>query len=209
MSSDANSGKETDRNVCPTADSLTTDKSVCGMTDRNVCPADIGVLVAGIGSLIRGDDGAGRLVADRLADSLRLPGVEVMNRHQLTPELAEVVSRSSVFIVVDTSAVDPPGKLVCREISPSPNIDPGAHICTPTSLLAWSRWLYGRFPPAFIFSVGGESFEITEELTPIVQRGAAELQMQIEAYVRVLTDWLSAGKPGTIPAPSLLAAEED
>ncbi|MFI5381834.1 MAG: hydrogenase maturation protease, partial [Tepidisphaerales bacterium] len=170
---------------------------------RNVCPT---VLVVGIGSLIRGDDGAGRLVAERLADSLHLPGVEVMSVHQLTPELAEVISRSGVFVVVDTSAVDPPGKLVCRQVEPAAGIDPGAHICTPASLLAWSRWLYGRFPPAFIFSVGGEKFDITEELTPMVQRGAAELQIQIEAYVRVLLGWLSAGKRGTIPLPALLPA---
>lgn len=167
---------------------------------------EIRILVIGIGSLIRGDDGAGRLVAERLADSLRFPGVEVMSVHQLTPELAEIISRSSVFIVVDTSAVDPPGKLVCRAVNPSPSIDPGAHICTPPALLAWARWLYGQFPPAFIFSVSGEKFDITEEITPTVQRGAAELQMQIEAYVRVLLDWLSAGKQGTIPLPELLSA---
>jgi hydrogenase maturation protease len=167
---------------------------------------EVRILVIGIGSLIRGDDGAGRLVADRLADSLRLPGVEVMSVHQLTPELAEVISRSGVAVFVDASAVDPPGRLVCREVQPSADIDPGAHICTPPALLAWSRWLYGRFPPAFLFSVGGESFEITEQLTASAQRGAAELQTLIEAYVRSVLDWLSAGKQGTIPVPAMLSA---
>ena len=188
-----------DENACPTIDG-----NAGGMTDKNVCPTDIGVLVVGIGSLIRGDDGAGRVVADRLTDSLRIPGVEVMSVHQLTPELAEVISRSNAAVFVDASAADPPGKLVCREVQPSADIDPGAHICTPRSLLAWSRWLYGRFPPAFLFSVGGEKFEITEALTATAQRGAAELQVQIESYVRVLQGWLSAGKKGTIPLPALL-----
>ncbi len=166
---------------------------------------DSRILIIGIGSLIRGDDAAGRVIADRLAESLRMPEVEVMSAHQLTPEMAETIGLSSLAIFVDASAIDPPGKLVCREVKPSESIDPGAHICTPVSLLAWSRWLYGRFPPAFLFSVGGESFDITEELTPTLQQGAAEMQTRIEAYVRVVVDWLSAGKPGTMPVPDLMS----
>jgi hydrogenase maturation protease len=62
------------------------------------------VLVIGIGSELRRDDGAGRHVADTIA-RVAPPGVETRSVHQLTPELAvELVGRRLVLIV--DAAVD-------------------------------------------------------------------------------------------------------
>jgi hydrogenase maturation protease len=62
------------------------------------------VLVVGIGSELRRDDGAGRHVADTIA-RVAPPGVETRSVHQLTPELAvELVGRRLVLIV--DAAVD-------------------------------------------------------------------------------------------------------
>jgi hydrogenase maturation protease len=70
------------------------------------------VLVLGVGSELRGDDAAGRAVADRVA-SLGLEGVETRSVHQLTPELAaDVVGRRLVVVVdaavgIDEAVVSP------------------------------------------------------------------------------------------------------
>jgi hydrogenase maturation protease len=63
------------------------------------------VLVVGLGSEIRGDDGAGRDVAARV-DALELPGVEVVSTIQLTPELAPAMAGRDVVIVDAEVACD-------------------------------------------------------------------------------------------------------
>jgi hydrogenase maturation protease len=62
------------------------------------------VLVIGVGSLVRTDDAAGRVVAERVA-ALGLPGVEVASVHQLTPEVAAQLAGRRLVVVVD-AAVD-------------------------------------------------------------------------------------------------------
>lgn len=53
----------------------------------------------GVGSPLRGDDAAGRAVAERIA-GLDLPGIESRSVHQLTPELAaDWLGRRTVVIV--------------------------------------------------------------------------------------------------------------
>ncbi|HZD71671.1 MAG TPA: hydrogenase maturation protease, partial [Actinomycetes bacterium] len=58
-------------------------------------------LVIGYGNSLRGDDGLGWHAAGRLAADPRLAGAEVLARHQLTPELAEEVSRAALVVLVD------------------------------------------------------------------------------------------------------------
>ena len=47
-----------------------------------------GVLVIGYGNVLRSDDGVGWHVTERLASDARFASVTVLQRHQLTPELA-------------------------------------------------------------------------------------------------------------------------
>jgi hydrogenase maturation protease len=62
------------------------------------------VLVIGVGSLVRTDDAAGRVVAEQV-DDLALPGVEVASLHQLTPEVAARLAGRRLVVFVD-AAVD-------------------------------------------------------------------------------------------------------
>jgi hydrogenase maturation protease len=58
------------------------------------------VLVIGCGSELRGDDGVGRRVADRI-EALALPGVVVRSVVQLVPELALDVAAADLVILAD------------------------------------------------------------------------------------------------------------
>jgi hydrogenase maturation protease len=60
------------------------------------------VLVLGVGSELRSDDAAGRVVADAVA-GLELPGVEARAVHQLTPELAVDVAGRRLVVLVDAA----------------------------------------------------------------------------------------------------------
>ncbi len=62
-----------------------------------------GVLVIGYGNTLRGDDGVGQLVAVAVS-KWQLPGVIALERHQLTAELAEPLSRAAIAIFVDSQA---------------------------------------------------------------------------------------------------------
>jgi hydrogenase maturation protease len=57
-------------------------------------------LVIGYGNDLRGDDRAGRVVAERI-EAAGLPGVAVRSQSQLTPELALDISRCDVVVFVD------------------------------------------------------------------------------------------------------------
>ncbi len=126
-------------------------------------------LVLGYGSELRGDDSIGLRVAEALADSVVDPDVEIVACGQLTPDLAEAVSRCQRVVFVDASAEDPPGHISCRRIYPR---EGGAlslsHELDPQSLLVWTRELFGQEPEAVLCTMGGECFDLTEQLSPVV-----------------------------------------
>ena len=159
-----------------------------------------GVLVIGYGNTLRSDDGVGwhaavLLAADpRLAassgpgDSRALGPVEVLARHQLTPELALDMSRASLVVLIDASADDPPGAVVVRSVAAEAQAGgggPGAssHHVGPGELLAVALELYGAAPTAFIVRVGAAHMEVGESLSPEV---AAALPAAVDAVVEIV-----------------------
>jgi len=123
------------------------------------------VLIVGFGNPLRGDDGLGYAAAERL-----LPGdedVEVMAVHQLTPELAEPVSRAALVIFIDARRDGMPGEVRQEEVLP---LAPPAfwHHVSPGILLGAAQAIYGHHPEAVLFSITGEEFGCREELSPVV-----------------------------------------
>src|SRR3954467_15466993 len=68
-------------------------------------------LVLACGNTLRGDDGVGWEIAALLEDDAALADVEVVASHQLTPEMAEPISRADVVVFVDCSAVSGAGEV--------------------------------------------------------------------------------------------------
>jgi len=149
--------------------------------------ADPAVLIIGYGNPLRGDDGVGWRVAEKLEESLRRPDVRVMACHQLLPEMAEPISRAKLVIFIDASVADAPGEIACREIHPAAGADSAAELAShdlgPPVLLATARQLFGQSADGVIFSVGGEDFGMGEQLSPKVLQAADELVKRVEDYV--------------------------
>ncbi|MDX2034683.1 MAG: hydrogenase maturation protease [Blastocatellia bacterium] len=129
----------------------------------------MGSLIIGYGNELRGDDGAGLAAARLLAESLG-EEVEVVSCRQLTPELSEAASRAELLLFLDAAA-EAPGEVRVREI---PAEATGAapaftHHLTPGQLLHLAQSLYGRAPRAFLITIGGESFDLADELSPTAQ----------------------------------------
>lgn len=101
------------------------------------------ILVVGVGSPLRGDDAAGRELAEQLAE-LDLPNVATRSVHQLTPELAaEWVGRELVVVVDADVEVTRP---TLRTIERPPAATVMSHHSDPAALYATAA-LLGE-PPA-------------------------------------------------------------
>ncbi|MGB8011160.1 MAG: hydrogenase maturation protease [Terriglobales bacterium] len=146
------------------------------------------VLIIGYGNPLRSDDGLGWYAAQELASCLQDPELEVMVRHQLTPELAEDASRFQLVIFIDAAADLRPGELRCQKIARGGKREGSeassfSHFLTPASLLAWTAELYGKFPDAYCISVGGESFAEGESISPTVKAAFQPLLAQVRSLL--------------------------
>jgi hydrogenase maturation protease len=146
-------------------------------------------LVIGYGNLLRGDDGAGRLVAESLGKLP--PGVLVESVHQLTPELAEAVSRASGVVFVDCAAEGTPGDVLSSSVPP-PGRNPSAvtHLLTPGLLLEYARRLYGHRPAAALVTLVGQTFGFGQPLSEPVRAAIAPAR---EEVLRRISLWRSCG----------------
>jgi hydrogenase maturation protease len=182
------------------------------------------VLVIAYGNPVRGDDGLAWRAAEQVkklfpsADvevpDVEVPDVNVLERHQLVPELAEDVSRSLAVIFVDAAAAQPgttqSGEVHVAEITDREvhraSESPFHHQFSPMSLLALAAELYGAGPApvgphsagchpvrhhsarprAFVATLTGENFAPGERLSPVVERAMPEFVRRIEELIRKL-----------------------
>jgi hydrogenase maturation protease len=141
-------------------------------------------LIVGYGNPLRSDDGFGWYVTRNLVPALVGCEVEVMTCHQLTPEIAEPLSRCQFAIFLDADSRGSPGEIHCRKVHPA-SPQPGAftHGCTPAHLLASAEKLYGSRPQAVTLTVSAQTFAFGEKLSPVVSAALAGVVEQIRHLV--------------------------
>jgi hydrogenase maturation protease len=157
-----------------------------------------GVLVVGYGNALRTDDGLGWHAAGRLADDPRLEGVAVLQRHQLTPELALDISAATLVVLIDASSGLPPGGIsVARVELAGCAGTTWSHHLSPTTLVALAHDLYGRAADVFVVSCGVQSLEIGDRLSPVLE---ATLPQVVDTVVELVGQRapisISAGRLG-------------
>lgn len=118
-------------------------------------------LIVGYGNTLRGDDGAGVRVAERIAE--QHPEIDCLISHQLLPEMAERIARYEMIVFVDAALGI--NDVVVSEIKPQKSAKPwSSHRCSPQSLVNAASTLVGTPPsrcyliqiPAFTFDYGDE-----------------------------------------------------
>ncbi len=132
-------------------------------------------LVIGYGNVLRTDDGIGWRVAERLAGDPRFEGVTVLQRHQLTPELALDVSRASLVAFVDAGVGGAPGSVAIEPIASAPGASAWTHRLDPSTLVALARALYGTAPDAYAVRVAVGSLDAGTTLTPVLDRALPQV----------------------------------
>lgn len=143
------------------------------------------VLVIGYGNSLRSDDGAGRKVAEILAQQQRTD-LRCLSIHQLTPELATEIAQARAVIFADAIASEATA-ITVHSFQPTPSeaIDFG-HTSNPQSLLALTQYLYQKRPPAWWVLIPGRNFEFGEQLSASAERFVADACREIEQLIELL-----------------------
>ena len=153
-----------------------------------------GILVIGYGNLLRGDDAVGCRVAQELAQSFHGdPEIEVIASPQLTPEMADDVSRSGFVLFVDASDGEAAGTIRRSRVAPESLPGGFTHSLTPSALLSAAEQLYGDAPEAMLLTMAGWSFELGNQLSAGASRSLPKLIQQARDVIeRHRTDAFTA-----------------
>jgi hydrogenase maturation protease len=141
------------------------------------------VLIIACGNPLRGDDAVAWHIAESLASHTVSSHAEIVTSQQLTPEMAEIVSSAESVVFVDASAAEPAGSVSLAPIAAVEDRSASmTHRLSPTAILAMSNALYGKGPlRAFLLTVGGKSFDLSQELSPAVSQAVPDAVERIEA----------------------------
>jgi hydrogenase maturation protease len=142
------------------------------------------ILIVGFGNPLRGDDGVGWYVIDRLQHVSFEHSVKMLACHQLMPELVEEVVDAELVIFIDAAVESPPGRIACAAVIAG-NMEPCAftHSITPQQLIGFALHEFEAHPIALLYTIGGDSFLYQEKLSPTVQHAADQLVVRIENLV--------------------------
>lgn len=131
------------------------------------------VLVVGIGSPERGDDGVGPAVADSVA-ALRLPAVTVVHRAEPMDLLDDDFAEADLVVVIDAVRTERmPGTVLLRELSVDPVPDgagaASTHVLGLDATVELARVL-GRMPRRLVLvGVAASGFGTGQPLSAEVQ----------------------------------------
>ena len=140
-------------------------------------------LVIGFGNPLRSDDGIGWRIARELRSRLDASKTEVIECHQLAPDLADTIHAAALIIFVDAAMDGVPGEVRHRRIVALPAEDSStafSHGLTPDALLSLAANLYAKVPEAHLFTVSGRTFGYGESFSPEVTLAMPVVMAKVE-----------------------------
>lgn len=126
------------------------------------------ILIIGYGNPLRGDDGFGWHLAQRLQQNFHGAEIEIIACHQLTPDLAEPISRARAVIFADASAEPTRNEIALRQVKAAQTAPTDfSHHLNPPTLLAMAQALYDVTPrAAFLVTAAAHELGYGERLSP-------------------------------------------
>jgi hydrogenase maturation protease len=128
-------------------------------------------LIIGYGNDLRGDDAAGPRAAEAI-EGWNKPGLKVIIRHQLTPELAETLSQAHSVIFIDAAVNCSRAQMI--PVSAEGAEEMRVHLSNPESLMALAQAVFGRMPQAWLVTIPAVQFEFGAMLSEATQKGIAD-----------------------------------
>jgi len=146
------------------------------------------ILVIGYGNPLRGDDGFGVYVAERLHHEGVGEQVTLITRHLLTPELAEDLSEAEFVLFIAVSSSSPYGAQICRRIRPGLSVVQSfASGLSPESLLSCTQAVYDHLPQGLLVEVGSSRFDQGACLSPEIAGLVEPAAEVVQAIIRHIT----------------------
>ncbi len=134
------------------------------------------VLVLGLGNPLRGDDGIGEWVAQRLEEEPWEESVAIRHIIQLTPEWAEMISQAERVYIVDASVEIEPGAWKRERVQDiSSDCVCSSHHFTPALLLSMAYELYETSPWVYLVTIGVWNLDSGKKLSEGVRRAGEEV----------------------------------
>ena len=137
-------------------------------------------IIIGYGNPLREDDGIGWRAAELLEQKLPVGTAEIIECHQLTPELAASIEGAAVVVFLDGACDCAPGVVSSEPVRPEGAVVWSHHL-TPGQLLTLSKQLNGDVPPAFLIRGGIKSMELREGLTELGETTAVRMADEAHA----------------------------
>ena len=126
------------------------------------------ILIIGYGNSLRGDDAIGQIIAEKI-EELKVKNVDTLALHQLTPDIAEIISKYQVVFFVDASEDKLVNEVQVFDIKHSENRPQIEHAMTPENLLRLATDLYNTTPICNYVIIPAENFEFSETLSPLTK----------------------------------------
>ena len=139
------------------------------------------LLVIGYGNELRSDDGVGPKIAAAV-EELNLKSVRTVSCQQLTPELAELISKVDRVVFVD-AARDGSSSVDLRPIEPMETEPVMTHATDPQSLLALARQVFGHCPTAFWLTIPVVNIGFGDQLSGSAQEAIKIAVAKIRSLV--------------------------
>lgn len=130
-------------------------------------------LAIGLGNTLRGDDGVGARVIDRLRGCTDPAGWDLQTCHQLLPEYTEAMRDRETVVFVDASIEIPPGEIAVTEVEADPLPWRWGHQLRPDTLMGMVEPAH-RPLRAFTVGIGAADFDFGERLSPAVEAAIDE-----------------------------------
>ena len=142
-------------------------------------------LVLACGNPLQGDNGVALEVAKSLVCGFCDGETEVHWQHQWLPVMAEAISGANLVVFLEASHEIASGAVYARLLVPaaSPLEAPDGAI-SPDKLLLLALELYHSLPEeAYLVSIGGDSFECSDQLSQRVRRAIPLALNQVKAIL--------------------------
>jgi hydrogenase maturation protease len=134
----------------------------------------VAILIIGYGNLIRRDDGVGQQAAEAI-ERWGLPGLKVLRRAQLTPDLAEEMAAAGLVFFLDASSAPSGPAVQIRRMEPPGGESPSLiHTVSPQFLLGLCQALYRQTPECYLVSIPVADLGFGEGLSALAERGLHE-----------------------------------
>ena len=129
-------------------------------------------LIIGYGNPLRGDDGAGPAVAEKLAHKLTKSQAKILIVHQLTPELALDLADVEIDKVLFLDAKRQQKSAVCiSALSADANSSCG-HQTSPQLLLYLTQQLYKKTVSGWLLTIAGHQFDFSGTLSSTTKKAS-------------------------------------